>query len=301
MSIIEGVTHPGVISGTARHPESRVIYVEPGTDALQEAIDSAVDDVGDVIVLRPGSHTVTEKVEFNKKGLIVIAADVGYAPNARGELFTVRADAGFTDGPVAEITRPTAIIGLGFWGRESAETSVLMSFGTGGFNSGGWSYLKKCWFPNHGGIARALDLVSVDRVLVDGCVFDGSNNGALSASGKRLTAGIKMTQGHNVYIRGCEFINAVTAIDLAVIAPQSDPVHGNTGCVVQANRFLGVADTHLFLNVEGVTAVRPQKTLVMDNWLGLANTKTYGLDGSLDSVANLTTEGLAFAGNHYAE
>ncbi len=312
-----------VFGGLGRPRYGSIFYVKPttganfaqmqerlGTDSnrdgslvfqttLQAAIDLCQDDQGDLIVCGSGSQTVTTSVLFNKKGVTVIAEDQ-YGPY-QGERFTIRSAAAFTDGPVATITRPTTIIGLGFFGRQTAATSVLASFGSGGFDSGGWTHLVRCWFPNHGSIARALDLTSVDRVTVEECIFDGSNNGALTAAGKRLTVGIALTQGHNVHLLRNEFINAITAIDAAVIAPETDPVHGNTGCRVMSNHFYGVADTHMFFNIEGVAAARPQKILMADNWLGLANTKTWGLNASLDSVANLTTEGVAFAGNHYAE
>jgi len=286
-----------------RNPTAQLFHVSPGTDAVQDAIDACVDDNGDVVVVGPGTHTVTETVALNKRGVTLVAAHTGYQPGAQGERFTIRADAGFTDGPVATISRPTSILGLGFWGREAAGASVAMVFGSGGFDSGGWSLLRHCWFPNHGEIARGLDLASVDRVRVEGCVFDGSNNGALSAGGKRLTAAIRMTQGHNVEVVGNEFVNALTAIDLALIAPKSDPVHGNVGTTIAGNRMLAVPATHFFLDVEDDANVRPQTVLVADNFLGVAlASEAYKLGGAAQAdLAALVTAGLQFAGNRYLD
>lgn len=299
MSVIEGVIRR---EGLTLERSAQVIYVDPSATALQTAIDAAVDDAGDVIIVESGSHTVTETVAFNKKGITVIAADL-YSPYARGERFTIRADAAFTDGPVATITRPCTLIGLGFWGREATGASVAMNFGTGGFNSGGWSQLKRCWFPNHGEIQRALDLSSVDRVTIEECVFDGSNNGALTSGTKELTIGVRLTQAHNCHLIENEFINALTAIDAALIAPKTDPVHGNVGCTIRENVMLGVPATHFFLDVEDTAAVRPQKIHVIGNQLGVAvASEAYKLGGAAQAnLTSLVTAGLQFSDNHYAE
>ena len=275
---------------------------------LQKAIDSCVAQRGDVIVVARGTETVTASVNFNKRGITVIARPSGFTPYASGERFTLEADATFTSGPVAAITKPCTIIGMGFLGRQVAGPSVLASFGTGGFDSGGWSYLYRCWFPNHNGIARGLDLAGVDRTYIEECVFDGSNNGALTAGGKRLTEGIRLGSQaggacHNCYILNCEFINATTAINVVLATPKSDPVHGNAGCVIKGNRMLAVPGTQFFLDVEDVAGVRPQVIMVSDNDLGVAKaSQAYKLGGAAQATLTaLVTAGLQFANNRYAE
>ncbi|MDZ4247725.1 MAG: hypothetical protein U1D32_00385 [Patescibacteria group bacterium] len=283
--------------------------LSPGSalKTMQAAIDRCQDDVGDRIIRLPGTETVTSTVNFNKKGIIVQAVDIGYSILGRGERFTTRADAAFTDGPVATITRPCEQYGLGFWGREATGASVLADFSAGGFDSGGWSVMQHCWFPNHGEIERGLDLGSaaggVDRFVVDNCVFDGTNNGNMNSGGKRLTEAVRLTQGHNCYVTNSEFANALTAINLVLNSPKSDPVHGNVGCVLQANRMLGIPATHFFLDVEDTAAVRPQTVLVADNWLGVAlASESYKLNGSAQAnLTSLVTAGLQFAGNHYLD
>ena len=119
---------------------------------LQDAIDRTVDNRGDVIYVGQGGAPVTETVTFNKSGISVIAANFGIAPRASGEFHAIYAAAAFTDGPVATITAPCFIHGMGF---ASRDTGALFFDGAavlvGGAAAGAFGvHMKYCRFPKWG-------------------------------------------------------------------------------------------------------------------------------------------------------
>lgn len=171
MSIIEGAL---LRAGIDRSPSSRIFHISAGDGNLNTALADCTADNGDIIVVAAGSHSVTEVVDFNVRGVTVVAADLGFNPTAQGERFTVNTAASYTDGPAAKITQPCQIIGLGFAGRQTAGESLLFDCEeTGGWNAG-FSYLLNCRFSCWYGAMTAL-IRSIGGQLnrIEGCTFDG--------------------------------------------------------------------------------------------------------------------------------
>ena len=91
-SIVSGHDHDGTNSKLLMGGKGRTFYVDYAngdddndglipTEAFkssQAAIDACTHNYGDRIIRLPGTETVTEAVDFNVKGLIYRAVDIGY-------------------------------------------------------------------------------------------------------------------------------------------------------------------------------------------------------------------------------
>lgn len=281
----------------------RVFFVDPanGSDSdsgqdparplatLNAAIALCTAGQGDVIVVYPGSHSVTEQVVFNKEGITVVASQYGGPLEETAESFTVNAAASLDTGAPAKILDPCTIIGLGFQGRDlTAEGLLIDCEEQGGFN-GGFNYLLNCRFGVwYGAIDYGIRMIggSVNKVI--GCSFDGLFGGFdVGAIGlENDTGGITPAYTE---VKHCVFSGVGSGKHAIVHAVGSTP--------------LGVLYAHNYLKA-GFTAANQGKFLennsvvgsglIADNWLApLAN------QGA--AFENLGSSTLGFADNHYEE
>lgn len=170
MGVIEGA----IARAVGKNPNAQVFEVSPSATALQAAIDAAVADNGDIIIVNPGSHSVTTAVDINKRGITIMASELGLNPEAQGEKFTVNAAAAYTDGPAAIITDPCTIIGLGFAGRDLTKESLLIDCEEAGGFAGGFIHLLNCRFSVwYGAIAAGIRTIGGTLNRIEGCTFDG--------------------------------------------------------------------------------------------------------------------------------
>lgn len=282
MGIIEGAL---LRAGLSRNPSSQLITAVPG--GLQAAIDQCVDDNGDFIVVTPGSHGVTEAVNFNKQGITVVAAQLGFPPEVQGEAFTVNAAASYTDGPAAIITKPCRIVGLGFAARDLTKESLLIDCQEAGGFSGGFIQLENCRFPTwYGAIA----------------------------------AGIRTKGGALNHIRGCSFDGLFVGFGTGAIVMENDGALAPAYTRVQGNYFSGVGSgKHAIVHAVGSV---PVDVLYADNYLlpgflgnggkfldnnsvassGAATRNVLGgLTNKAGAFENMTNSTLRVTGNHIAE
>jgi len=284
MSIIEGALRR---AGISLNPTARIFNVTPGDGALQEAIDNCEADNGDVIVVSPGSHANTAAVEFNKAGIIVVAAEMGLPPEVAGEQFTLNAAASYTDGPAAIFTAPCRIVGLGFAGRQTAGESLLIDCQEAGGFSGGFVQLLNCRFSAWYGAMDALIRMKGGALNhIEGCSFDGLfggiGTGAIVAENDAALAPAFTRVLRN------RFSGLGSGKHAIVHAAGSVPV----GALFMENTMEGgfSGDTGKFLDNNDVAS----HGLVAGNWLG-------GMANKAAAFENLTNSTLAFAGNHYEE
>jgi hypothetical protein len=271
-----------------------VFYVDPGSgadtnsgdskDYALASLDAAVNlceaGRGDVIIRMRGTETVTSAINFDVSGVTVIAEQSGIGPAGEGEFFATLADASYTDGPVAIITAPTTLIGLGFVSRDTGATffsgAALLIGGDGDANPFG-AYVKDCRFPkwavdNRIGIA----IEGSSDVTIEGCTFEGV--------GTDFDSGIYV-QGatQNLVVRWNHFRDCTYAITHGAFA----------GGGPHAMYYENVCEDSKLLDAGGNAATG----LIAGNYLETA-TDTASYD---DTVTNENALGLHFSGNHYAE
>lgn len=268
-----------------KNPNAQVFIVDPSiSGSLQDAIDASVGGNGDIILVERGGHTVTQTVNFNKSGIMVIAVDDGLSPIGRGEFNSILADASFTDGPVAQITAPCYIQGMGFASRDNGATfysGAAALIGGDAPNGGYGIHMKWCRFPkwnldNRIGLAIAGGAAVTD-VLIEECAFEGV--------GSDFDSGIYV-QGavQNLEVRRCRFRSCTYAIEHGAFAG------GGPHCMYIEN----VCEDAKLLKAGGNNATG----LISGNYLETATDA-----GSYDAAINpnLNNLGLNFSGNHYAE
>ena len=283
MGVIEGGWFE---PGFDRNRTSQIIHVEAEAGALQDGIDKAVDDNGDIIVVAPGSHNETAQVDFNKQGITVVAAKLGFAPDVQGERFMVNAAASLDTGSVAKITKTCRIIGLGFASRDlTAENLLIDSEEAGGF-SAGFCELVGCRFPTwYGAVDVGVRCLGGQENAIRRCSFDGLFGG-FGTGGIEVADSGSITAG-GLRVEECWFsgIGAKHAIvHEAASTPLSVLYKGN----YLAPGFLG--NEGKFLDNNNVASTG----LVADNWVAPNANKAAAFE-------NLTNSELAFAGNHYEE
>ncbi len=278
-SVIESVR----ASGVALQPEARVIVADPAEGAafsLQDAIDETVAGNGDVIICKPGAFDITTTVLFNKAGIRVMASGPTRNPLVRGEYHALLSNASFTDGPVAKISAPCVIEGMGFVSRDNGGLffagAALLIGGDADANPFGVQILG-CRFPKWGLDNRiGIGIEGSSDVLVEDCTFEGVTSD--------LESGIYV-QGatQNLVIRRNLFRSCTYAITHGVFAGGGP--HG----MYQENT---LEDSKL-LEAQGNAATG----IVAGNWLETAtNATSYD-----DTVGALQALGIQFAGNHYSE
>jgi len=249
---------------------------------LNAAIGLCTASRGDVIVCMRGTETVTETVAFDVSGITVIPETMGLNRSAQGEFNALLADTTFVNGPVATITAPCEIWGMGFAGRDTGATfysgaaaligglATAAPFGVA---------LHQCRFPKWGLDNRiGLSIEGSSDVLVDDCTFEGV--GADFESGIYLQGAAQ-----NIEIRNCRFSDCDYALTLGAFAgggPYLD-FHHNTvlgadskGVNTQANTAVGVIRANWFNTDQGAST----------------------FDRTTDQ---LDTQGLQLIGNYYKD
>ena len=248
---------------------------------LQAAIDACTNDYGDLIICKAATQTVTDAVDFNKKGITVMAENIGYPNIAKGERFMIYGS--HTDGPAGIITAPCKIIGMGFCGSETAGGSLEIDGTTGGFGGGNFVELFNVRF-SHWGVAKAYALIlqGTGDVVVDSCYFDGYTAGYTTAAISIQLAGASGTWVPHIVN------NRFNNIETYAIKMEtgSVPVWG----LVEHNFVTGDGKFFDDNDVDG-------SFCFYDNYLsGATDTGSYG-----DTVTNLQSAGYHFANNHYEE
>lgn len=283
-----GVIQGGSIIDTLRlagfviQPEANVYVVDPNVSAFtfQNAIDLCVAGNGDFIVALPGTHDITTTVLFNKSGVTVVAPQRGLSPFKDGEFNVLFANASFTDGPVAKISAPTAIFGMGFVSRDTGALffagAALLIGGDALANPFG-AHIKRCRFPKWGLSNRiGISVEGSSDCLIEECDFEGV--------GADFSAGIYV-QGatQNLTIRNNHFRQCTAAVKYGQFADTQEP-----HIFIERN----IVEDGLILDSQGNTA----SGFVYDNFSELA------ADSSYDSVVGtLIAQGIKIAGNHYTE
>lgn len=289
------------------HPKGRVFFVDPAGQTgsasdgygilntqdrplktLQKAISLCRTDYGDRIRVYPGSHSVTEAVDFNKRGIVVERVDLGLTPEAAGERFMVNAGSSYTDGPAAIITQPCRIVGLGFAGRQTAGENLLIDCEEAGGFSGGFIEILNCRFPVWYGAMDALIRTiggAVNRIV--GCTFEGLFGGVGTAGiimqndvGGQAPAYTKVLSNF--------FEGLGSAKHCIKFATGGVPVAIRIGSNIVSPGFTNGSDALLLDNNSVVS-----DGIVYDNWLPFANKAA--------SWSNTTNSLLNWVGNHYLD
>ncbi len=252
-------------------------------DTMQAAIDATVAGRGDLIHCKRGSETVTEVVLFNKSGITVKVMDWGINPFAKGEFSALLADSAYTDGPVAKISAPCRIEGLGFASRDAGTTffsgAACLIGGDADANPFG-VVMRHCRFPKWGLTNRiGLAIEGSSDCMIEECSFEGV--------GSDFESGIYI-QGatQNLVIRGCHFRDCDYAITLGAFAGGGPAFIIGPGNVVQS------ADSK-FLNSQANTATG----VIVGNYFN-TDQGTSTFDRTTDQ---LDTQGIQLIGNFYKD
>ncbi len=247
---------------------------------MQAAIDACVDSRGDVIYVARGGYEVSETVTFNKTGISVIGQTFGMNPYSRGEYCSIYAAAGFTDGPVATITSPCFIQGLGFVSRDTGATfydGAAALIGGLATASPFGVHMKWCRFPKWGLDNRiGLAIEGSSDCLIEECDFEGVTTD--------FDSGIYV-QGatQNLVIRGCHFRDCTYGIVFGAFAG------GGPHCIIGPN--------NIFEDSKVLSAASAATGIVCGNYSeGATDTGSYSA-----TVDTLNGYGLVFTDMHYAE
>lgn len=277
MAVIEGALQR---AGITLNPNAQRMVVDPSiTGELQSAIDNAVAGNGDLILVGRGGHEVSATVDFDVSGLQVYAVDDGLNPLARGEFNGIYAATSFVDGPVATITAPCHIRGMGFAGRDTGAlfwsgAACLIGGDADATPFGVW--MDQCRFPKWGFDNRiGLSIEGSSDVLVSGGSFEGV--------GAAFEAGIYI-QGamQNLTIHGNFFRQCTAAVKTGAFAG------GGPHLLMDRN----VVEDGLILDTQGYTGTG----FIYDNYSELAHGNSYDA-----AVATLQGNGWQISGNHYKE
>lgn len=283
MAVIQGgsIIDTLRLAGFVVQPEANVYIVDPNVSAFtfQNAIDLCVAGNGDFIVPLPGTHDITTTVLFNKSGVTVVAPQRGLSPFKDGEFNVLLSNASFTDGPVAKISAPTTIIGMGFASRDTGATfyfgAALLIGGDSDANPFG-ALIKRCRFPKWGLDNRiGIGVEGSSDCMIEECDFEGV--------GTAWQAGIYV-QGacQNLNIRNNHFRQCTAAIKFGAFAG------GGPHIFIERN----IVEDGLILDSDAKAATG----FVYDNFSELAAASSYDA-----SVGTLQAQGIQFAGNHYTE
>lgn len=279
-------SNPGAIP--YKSATGQVFVVDPSVSgSLQDAIDACVDDNGDTIVVQPGSHEVTQTVSFNKQGISVIGSEFGMPSKERGENFTIKAASSYTDRPVATITKPCHIKGLGFQARDLTKEALLVDCQEAGGFSGGFIMVENCRFGVwYGAIAAGIRLRggAVNKII--GCSFDGLFGG-FGTAGIIMENDSAITPAY-VEVKHCGFWEVGSGKHAIKHASGSTPLG-----VLYAHNYLlpGFGGNQgKFLDNTNVASTG----MCADNWLAPLATQGAAFE-------NMTNSSIGFADNHYEE
>ena len=293
------ISHAGFIGGLGARPAGKVFFVNANSGAaarnferpwfdvdgqrvfstIQEAIDTCVSSRGDIIWVARGGHEVTETVAFNKTGISVIIQGWGMSPYAQGEYNAIYAATSFTDGPVATITAPCYIYGLGFASRDTGATfwsgaaALIGGLGTAGpFGV----HLHACRFPKWGYDNRiGLAIEGSSNCLIEECDFEGAFASGIYVQG----ACGHLTLRHNHFAL---MTNAITHGAFSDAGVNTQMFYGPGNVTVSPTKFL---------NTNGGAGLGT----IFGNFFGTAHgASTYDL-----SVTNMESAGWHCVGNEY--
>lgn len=276
--LIESIRH-----NVPMQPDSRVYVVDPNDSGftIQNAIDECVAGNGDIILTMPGGISVTSTVLFNKSGIRVMALSMGTRnPIVNGEYHAIWSTT-LTADPVAKISQPCYIEGIGFAGADAGAvffSGAACLIGGDADASPFGVYMKNCRFPKWGLDNRiGLAIEGSSDVTIDECGFEGV--------GSALAVGIYV-QGatQNLTIRGCHFRQCTAAVQFGAFAGPDTGPH----LIMDRN----IVEDGLILDSQGNTA----NAFLTDNYSELVTGSSYDA-----SVATLQGQGIQFAGNHYKE
>jgi len=276
-SIVESLRATGLLM----NPKANVYVVDPSVSAftLQNAIDLCTAGNGDVIVCLRGGQEVSASVAFDCSGITVIAVNRGLQPFANGEYFGIYAAAALVDVPVAIVTAPCRILGMGFVSRDSRTTfyngAALLIGGLATAAPFG-VHVKGCRFPKWGlDNSKGIGIEGGSDIMIEECDFEGG--------GADFEAGI-YAQGalQNLVVRRNHFRDCEYAVEYGTFAG------GGPHAMIGQNV---VEDGKL------LSAATAAPSIVFDNWLETAtDTGSYN-----DTVDNLNAIGINFSDQHYAE
>jgi hypothetical protein len=292
MQISGAMSFEGVPLWTTLDRDAQVFYQDPSAGGAEnvgsrdapvltmtQALALCTAGRGDVIVRMRGGEEVTETTLFNVAGVTVVPVPAGLSPAFNGEYSSMYANASFTDGPVAQITERTTIIGLGFASRDTGSLyysgAALLIGGDSDATPFG-VHLLKCRFPKWGFDNRiGLAIEGSTDVLIEECYFEG-----VSAA---LDIGIYV-QGatQNLEIKDCRFRQCTFAIRHGNFAS------GGPHCFYHRNL---VEDGKMLSAVTACTG------LITNNYLETA-AGTNSFSGNNSTLNGL---GLYLSGNHYVE
>ena len=254
--------------------------VEAPLLTVQAAIDLCESGRGDLVLVAEGGYVVTQTVSFNKAGITVAALGFGINPGVQGEFFAILANASFTDGPVATVTSPCRILGMGFASRDTGSlffAGAAMLIGGLATASPFGVHVLGCRFPKWGLDNRiGIAVEGSSDILIEGCTFEGVSSD--------FEMGIYV-QGatQNITIRRNDFRQCEYAVEYGAFAG------GGPHALIHEN----ICEDSKLLNSNGNTA----PTHVAGNWLETA-TDAASYDAT---VATLQGQGIQFSDNHYSE
>lgn len=286
-SVIEALGALGLVKA----PDARIFVVDPDDTAytIQDAIDECVDDLGDIIVCLPGSHSEAASIACNKQGITIIASAFGHPDKFKGESFTLRTASGAATVPGVTLTKPCTFIGMGITGRDITKESLLIDCQEAGGFSGGFNFFKNCRFSAWYGAMDALVRQIGGNVNVfDGCTFDGLFGG-VGTAGIHLENDTGGFAPNFLRVVNCEFSGMGSGKPAIKCKTGSLPVD-----MLVANNYLlpGYAgDQGVLIDFNSVAATG----MAADNWVApLANQAAAFLNaGSLSAFG--------FSDNHYEE
>lgn len=291
----------GVLAGLEGSPFGDHYYVDPTNGAagnsgthpsaakatLAQALALCTAYKGDVIHVAKGTQTVTEPVEIDKYGVVILADQI-VNPYANGEYHTIYGS--HTDGPAAIIKAPAIIAGMGFVGSQVAGPSLLSDCEEQGGYEGGAAWLYQCRFSQWGiAKAYAFQQIGGNLNILEDCIFEGLFAGWATApvSLQNDTGGFAP---YETIIRRCKFFASGNGIYCIEFASGSVP---NQVLIEENVNICGPSMASKFLNTNGVTGTGS----IIGNYTGGA-TDT----GSYDvAVSTLQTNGFNVANNHYEE
>lgn len=243
-------------------------------DTLEAAYDKCAADRGDVIIRSEGSESVSAAVALDTSGVTIIGATWGGSQWNRGEKFAMYAAAGYTTGPVLNITAPTRIIGMEFWSRDTSDGYSVFINGEGGGFAGGFGSLSYCRFVGWGTADWGIYFDAGAYWDIYRNFFDGLVTGGIALSGSASN-----NPTHLRFVEN-EFHDCTYAIDNVDATPHNILVKENVCIDSKLMKFNGAGDG-----------------LVCGNWLETAtDTDSYDV-----AVATAQGNGWNFSGNNYSE
>lgn len=252
-------------------------------DTIQAAIDICVANRGDWIHAKRGSETVTQTVNFNKAGITVMVQDWGCNPLVKGEFSALVAGTGFTDGPVAKLTQPCRIEGMGFASRDAGTTffsGAACLIGGNGDAAPFGVVMRHCRFPKFNFTNRiGLAIEGSSDCLVEECTFEGV--GADFESGIYIQGATQ-----NLVIRRNHFRDCDYAITLGAFAG------GGPAFIIGPENIVQGADSK-FLNSQANTA----SGVIVGNYFN-TDQGTATFDRTTDQ---LDAQGIQLIGNFYKD